>query len=79
MILSLFISLVLCLKCTLFIAGAVLLTVRNWSSQYDRPFHMGHVEDELSLVISTKIIINCGSIIISEIINLVCGLIGDGP
>jgi hypothetical protein len=36
------------------VTGAVLLTVRNWASWSDRPFIMGHVEDELSLVISIK-------------------------
>jgi hypothetical protein len=36
------------------VAGAILLTVRNWTSWSDRPFIMEHVEDELSLVISTK-------------------------
>jgi hypothetical protein len=38
------------------IAGAILLTVRNWASWSDRPFIMGHVEDELSLVTSTEIL-----------------------
>jgi hypothetical protein len=37
-------------------AGAILLTVRNWSSWSDMPFRMGHAEDELSLVMSTKIL-----------------------
>jgi hypothetical protein len=39
------------------VAGAVLLIVRNWALWSDRPFIMGCVEDELSLVISTNI--NC--------------------
>jgi hypothetical protein len=39
------------------VAGAILLTVRNWPAWSDRPFIMGHVEDELSLVISTKILL----------------------
>jgi hypothetical protein len=39
------------------IAGAILLTVRNGASWSDRPFIMGHVEDELNLVISTKIVV----------------------
>jgi hypothetical protein len=38
------------------IAGAILLSVRNWASWSDRPFIMGHVEDELSLVIPTNIL-----------------------
>jgi hypothetical protein len=38
------------------VAGAILLIVRNWTSWSDRPFIMGHVEDELSVVLSTKII-----------------------
>jgi hypothetical protein len=38
------------------VAGAILLTARNWASWSDRPFIMGHVEDELSLVIPTKIL-----------------------
>jgi hypothetical protein len=38
------------------IAGAILLTVSNWPSRFYRPFIVGHVEDELSLVISTKIL-----------------------
>jgi hypothetical protein len=52
----LFISLLLCLKGTLLVAGAILLTVWNWTSWSDRPFIVGHVEDELSLVISIKIL-----------------------
>jgi hypothetical protein len=51
MILSLLISLVR-FKYTTLVTGA---TVRNWASWSDRPFVMGHVEDELSLVISTNI------------------------
>jgi hypothetical protein len=38
------------------VAGVILLTVRNWASCSDRPFIAGHVEDELSLVISTKML-----------------------
>jgi hypothetical protein len=39
------------------VAGALLLTVRNWASWSDRPFIiMGHVEDGLSIVIYTKIV-----------------------
>jgi hypothetical protein len=38
------------------VAGAI-LTVRNCASWSDRPFIMGYVEDKLSLVISTKIMI----------------------
>jgi len=57
MILSLFISLVLCFKGTTLVAGAILLTIRNCASWSDRSFIMGHVEDELSLVISTKILL----------------------
>jgi hypothetical protein len=34
------------------VAGTILLTVRNWASCSDKPFIMGDVEDELSLVIS---------------------------
>jgi hypothetical protein len=52
LILSLFISLVLCFKSTVLVPGIMLLTVRNWTSWSDRPFIMGHVEDELSLVIA---------------------------
>jgi len=37
------------------VAGTMLLTVRNWASWSDRPFIMGHAEDELGFVISTKI------------------------
>jgi hypothetical protein len=59
MILSIFICVVLCFKDTVLVAGTALLTVRNWASWPDRPFIMGHAEDELSLVISTNII-NCG-------------------
>jgi hypothetical protein len=36
------------------LARAVLLTVRNWTSWSDRPFIVGHIEDELSLVKSTE-------------------------
>jgi hypothetical protein len=39
------------------VAGTVLLTVRNWASWSDRSFIMGHVEDELSLVISLNILL----------------------
>jgi hypothetical protein len=56
MILSSFISLVLCFKGIILVAGAKLLTVRNWATWSDRPFIMGHVEDELSFVISTNIL-----------------------
>jgi hypothetical protein len=38
------------------VAGAILFSVRNWASWSDRPFIMGHVEDGLSLVISTKVL-----------------------
>jgi hypothetical protein len=38
--------------------GTMLLTVRNWASWSDRPFIMGHVKDELGLVISTKILLS---------------------
>jgi hypothetical protein len=38
------------------VAGAILLTVRNWASWSDKPFIMGHTEDVLSLVISIKIL-----------------------
>jgi hypothetical protein len=37
-------------------AGALLLNIRNWASWSDRPLIMGHAEDELSLVMSTKIL-----------------------
>jgi hypothetical protein len=37
------------------IAGTVLLNVRNWASWPDRTFIMGHAEDKLCLVTSTKI------------------------
>jgi hypothetical protein len=39
------------------VAGVTLLTVRNWGSCSDRPFIVGHVEDELTLVVSTKILL----------------------
>jgi hypothetical protein len=39
------------------VAGAILLTVRNGASWSDRPFITGHVQDDLSLVISTKILL----------------------
>jgi hypothetical protein len=57
MIFSLFISLVLCFKGNKLVAGAILLTVRNWASWSDRPFIVVYVEDELSFVISTKILL----------------------
>jgi hypothetical protein len=38
-------------------AGPILLSVRNWASWSDRTFIMGRVEDELSLVVSTKILL----------------------
>jgi len=45
------------------VAGTILLTVRNWASPSwsDRPFIMGRVEDEFSLVISTKILLCQGT------------------
>jgi hypothetical protein len=54
MILSLFNYL---LKSTVLVAGTMLLIVRNWASWSDRPFNMGHVKDELKLVISIKILL----------------------
>jgi hypothetical protein len=39
------------------VAGAMLLAVRNWESWSDRPFIMGHLEGELSLVISTEVLL----------------------
>jgi hypothetical protein len=41
----------------MFVAGTLLLTVRNWALWFNRSFIMGHVEYELSLVISTEILI----------------------
>jgi len=38
------------------VAGTMLLTVKKWVSWSDRPFIVGHVEDELGLVIPTKIL-----------------------
>jgi hypothetical protein len=38
------------------LAGTVLVTVRNWASWSDRPFVMGHIEDELTIVIPTKML-----------------------
>jgi hypothetical protein len=61
MILSSFISLVVCFKGTVLLAGVMLLIVRNWTSWSDRLFIMGQVEDELSLVNTYKNIINCGT------------------
>jgi hypothetical protein len=60
MIISLFISVVLCFKGNILVAGAILLTVRNCASWSDRPFIRGRVEDELSLVISTNILLIAG-------------------
>jgi hypothetical protein len=57
MILSLFISLVLCFKGSILVAGTILITVRNWASWSDRPFIVGHVEAELSLIISTEMLL----------------------
>jgi hypothetical protein len=37
-------------------AGEILLILRNWESWSHRPFIMGQAEDELSLLISTKIL-----------------------
>jgi hypothetical protein len=39
------------------VAITMILTVENWASWSDRSFIMGHVEDELSLIISTKILL----------------------
>jgi hypothetical protein len=55
MMLSLFSFLVLCFRSIILVAGAV-LTVRIWASWSDRPFIIRHVEDELSFLISTKIL-----------------------
>jgi len=49
-------SLVLCFKCTMLLAGGLLSTAGNWSSWSDRPFIVGHAEDDLSLVLSTEIL-----------------------
>jgi hypothetical protein len=38
------------------VAGTILLTVRNWASWSDWLFIMGHVEDDLRLVTSTKVL-----------------------
>jgi hypothetical protein len=38
------------------VAGTLLFTVKSWASWSDRPFIMGHVEDQLSLVISIKML-----------------------
>jgi hypothetical protein len=38
------------------VAGTMLLTVKKWVSWSDRPFIVGHVEDELSFIVSTKIL-----------------------
>jgi hypothetical protein len=54
MTLSVFISLFLCFRDTMLVVGTVLLTLKNWALRSDRPFTAGHVEDELSIVISTK-------------------------
>jgi hypothetical protein len=56
MTLSLFISPVIYFKGTMLVTGTMLLTVMNWASWSDRPFIIGHAEDKLSLVISTKIL-----------------------
>jgi len=53
---SLFVSLVLCFKGAMSMAGEILLILRNWESWSHRPFIMGQAEDELSLLISTKIL-----------------------
>jgi hypothetical protein len=41
----------------IYYVSCMLLTVRNWISWSVRPFMVGHVEDELSLVISTEILL----------------------
>jgi hypothetical protein len=38
------------------LAGGLLSTAGNWSSWSDRPFIVGHAEDDLSLVLSTEIL-----------------------
>jgi hypothetical protein len=42
--------------------ATLLLIIRNWASWSDRPFIMGDIEDELSLVLSAKIL----SIVVPE-------------
>jgi hypothetical protein len=56
MIVSLFTFLVLCFKGIKLVAAAILLIITYWASWSDRPFIMGNVEDELNLILSTKIL-----------------------
>jgi hypothetical protein len=60
MVLSLFISVVLCFKGAVLVAGTTLLS-KECASWSDRPFIVGHEEDEFSLVISTENIIDCST------------------
>jgi len=48
------ISLVLCFKGIMLVAGTILTTVRNWASWSDRSCIMGDAEDEFSLVYLQK-------------------------
>jgi hypothetical protein len=56
MIVSLFIILVLCFIDIKLPAAAILLIIRYWASWSDRLFIMEDVEDELNLILSTKIL-----------------------
>jgi hypothetical protein len=54
MTVSLLIFLVLCFKGTILDAATILLIVRNLTSWSNKPFIMGDVEDELTLILFTK-------------------------
>jgi hypothetical protein len=56
MVVSLFTFLDLFFKGIKLPAAAILLIIRYWASWSDRPFIMGEVDDELNLILSTKIL-----------------------
>jgi hypothetical protein len=56
MVVSLFIILILCFEGIVLVNRAILLIARDCASWSDRPFTIGDVEDELSLLYSTKIL-----------------------
>jgi hypothetical protein len=49
--------LVLCFEGTVLVAPLILLIARDCASWFDRPFTMADVDDELGLVLSTKILL----------------------
>jgi len=56
MTVSLLINRVLCLNGNVFIVAYIFLILRIWAPWSDRPFILGDIEDQFSLLLSTKIL-----------------------